>query len=108
MQNVDVFEANDSQYNTNVSMAVSMNRLPDIMVVSSQSELEQLIENGMIEDLTDSYNNCLTDRIKSMYASYGSALMDMVTYDGKIMALPETILLTDLILYGSAKTGWIY
>ena len=44
----------------------------------------------MIEDLTDSYNNCLTDRIKSMYASYGSALMDMVTYDGKIMALPET------------------
>lgn len=90
VQNVDVFEANDSQYNTNVSMAVSMNRLPDIMVVSSQSELEQLIENGMIEDLTDSYNNCLTDRIKSMYASYGSALMDMVTYDGKIMALPET------------------
>ena len=52
VQNVDVFEANDSQYNTNVSMAVSMNRLPDIMVVSSQSELEQLIENGMIEDLT--------------------------------------------------------
>ena len=50
VQNVDVFEANDSQYNTNVSMAVSMNRLPDIMVVSSQSELEQLIENGMIED----------------------------------------------------------
>ena len=35
VQNVDVFEANDSQYNTNVSMAVSMNRLPDIMVVSS-------------------------------------------------------------------------
>ena len=34
MQNVDVFEANDSQYNTNVSMAVSMNRLPDIMAVS--------------------------------------------------------------------------
>ena len=90
MQNVDVFEANDSQYNTNVSMAVSMNKLPDIMVVSSQSELEQLIENGAIEDLTDSYNNCLTDRIKSMYASYGIALMDMVTYDGKIMALPET------------------
>lgn len=28
VQNVDVFEANDSQYNTNVSMAVSMNRLP--------------------------------------------------------------------------------
>ena len=90
VQNVDVFEANDSQYDTNVSMVISMNRLPDIMVVSSQSELEQLIENGMIEDLTDSYNNCLTDRIKSMYASYGSALMDMVTYDGKIMALPET------------------
>lgn len=90
VQNVDVFEANDSQYDTNVSMVISMGSLPDIMVVSSQDEVEQLVEAGLIEDLTESYNNCISDRIRKMYESYGDSFKDMVTYDGKIMALPET------------------
>ena len=90
VQNVDVFEANDSQYDTNVSMVISMGSLPDIMVVSSQDEVEQLVEAGLIEDLTESYNNCISDRIRKMYERYGDSLKDMVTYDGKIMALPET------------------
>lgn len=90
VQNVDVFEANDSQYDTNVSMVISMGSLPDIMVVSGQDEVEQLVEAGLIEDLTESYNNCISDRIRKMYESYGDSLKDMVTYDGKIMALPET------------------
>lgn len=90
VQNFDVFEANDSQYDTNVSMVISMGSLPDIMVVSSQDEVEQLVEAGLIEDLTESYNNCISDRIRKMYESYGDSLKDMVTYDGKIMALPET------------------
>lgn len=90
VQNIDVFEANDSQYDTNVSMVISMGSLPDIMVVSSQDEIEQLVEAGLIEDLTESYNNCISDRIRKMYESYGDSLKDMVTYDGKIMALPET------------------
>lgn len=90
VQNVDVFEANDSQYDTNVSMVISMGSLPDIMVVSSQDEVEQLVEAGLIEDLTESYNNCISDRIRKKYESYGDSLKDMVTYDGKIMALPET------------------
>lgn len=90
VQNVDAFEANDSQYDTNVSMVISMGSLPDIMVVSSQVEVEQLVEAGLIEDLTESYNNCISDRIRKMYESYGDSLKDMVTYDGKIMALPET------------------
>lgn len=90
VQNVDAFEANDSQYDTNVSMAISMGSLLDIMVVSSQDEVEQLVGAGLIEDLTESYNNCISDRIRKMYESYGDSLKDMVTYDGKIMALPET------------------
>lgn len=90
VQNVDAFEANDSQYDTNVSMAISMGSLPDIMIVSSQDEVEQLVGAGLIEDLTESYNNCISDRIRKMYESYGDSLKDMVTYDGKIMALPET------------------
>lgn len=72
VQNQDVFEEIDKQYDTNVSMAIAMGNLPDIMLVSDYDELTALVENDMIEDLTDSYKNCITDRIKDMYASYGS------------------------------------
>lgn len=90
VQNIDAFEAQDAQYNTNVSIAVSMGVLPDIMMVSSQDELQRLVEEDMIEDLTESYNNCLSSRIRAIYNSYGSSLKDMITFDGRIMALPET------------------
>ena len=53
VQNIDAFEAQDAQYNTNVSIAVSMGVLPDIMMVSSQDELQRLVEEDMIEDLTE-------------------------------------------------------
>ena len=90
VQNRDVFEEADKQYDTNVSMAIAMNELPDIMLVSNYEDLETLIENDMIEDLTVAYQNCISDRIREMYASYGEDLIDSVTFDGKIMALPET------------------
>ena len=90
VQNIDAFEATDTQYSTNVSMAVSMKDIPDIMLVEDYDTLTKLVEADMVEDLTDSYNQCISDRIKSMYASYGDSLMELVTYDGRIMALPET------------------
>lgn len=90
VQNEDVFEEIDKQYDTNVSMAIAMDNLPDIMLVSNYEDLQTLVENDMIEDLTASYNHCMSDRIKEMYDSYGNSLMDSVTFEGKIMAFPET------------------
>ncbi|MDO5402936.1 MAG: extracellular solute-binding protein [Eubacteriales bacterium] len=90
VQNVDAFEVTDSEYDTNVSMAITMNSIPDIMIVQDYDTLTKLVETGMVEDLTESYNQCISDRVKSMYASYGESLMELVTFDGRIMALPET------------------
>ena len=90
VQNVDAFEAEDGQYDTKVSMAVAMKDIPDIMVVSNPDTLSLLIENDMIEDLSESYEKCLSPKIKSMYESYGDELLSQVTFDGKIMAFPET------------------
>ncbi len=90
VQNIDAFEALDGQYDTNVSMAIAMGNIPDIMVVSNLDTLSLLIQNDMIEDLTESYNNCLSDKVKEMYKSYGDELINQVMFDGKIMAFPET------------------
>ncbi len=90
IQNEDVFEEEDEQYNVSLSVAMDASNLPDLMVVSSLEDLRQLVELDMIEDLTESYENCMTDRIKDIYASYGDSIIDGVTFDGKIMAIPET------------------
>ena len=90
IQNKDVFEEKDDQYNVSVSVAMSSYNLPDLMLVGSIEDLRQLVALDLIEDLTKSYENCLTDRIKDIYASYGEGIIDGVTFDGKIMAIPET------------------
>ena len=90
VQNRDVFEAMDEQYTDNVTMVIAQNDLPDVMIVEDLDELQYLVDNDMIADLTDSYNNCMSDTIKNIYGSYGRDILDVVTFGGKIMAIPET------------------
>lgn len=90
VQNQDVFEAMDEQYTDSVTMVIAQNDLPDVMIVEDLDELQYLVDNDMITDLTDSYNNCMSDTIKNIYGSYGRDILDVVTFGGKIMAIPET------------------
>lgn len=91
VQNENAFEGVGSvQYEQLEMMAVQEGELPDIMLVTSKDTLDLLVEQDMIEDLTPVYENCTSDRIKEMYASYGENKLDMVTYDGRLMAFPET------------------
>lgn len=90
VQNQDAFEAMDEQYTDSVTMVIAQNDLPDVMIVEDLDELQYLVDNDMIADLTDSYNNCMSDTIKNIYGSYGRDILDVVTFGGKIMAIPET------------------
>ncbi len=90
VQNYDVFEEMDSQYDSTVSMAIASGDIPDIMIVSSSDDLRLLVENDMIADLSESFDECMSDTIKQIYNTYGSSILDGVTFDGKIMAIPET------------------
>lgn len=90
VQNEDAFEAEDTQYNTNVEMCIAAGNLPDVMVVSDQEVLQRLVKADLIEDLTEAYENCASDRLKEIYVSYGDSVLEETTFNGKLMALPET------------------
>ena len=90
IQNINIIEAKDQEYENSIDMYISSKDLPDIMIVQDYDDLQYLVENDMIEDLTTAYKECTTQRIKDIYESYGDTLMDLVTFDDKIMALPET------------------
>ncbi|MBD5547131.1 MAG: extracellular solute-binding protein [Lachnospiraceae bacterium] len=90
VQNTDYFEATDGDdYRTKVSMAISSGDLPDIMSVTHE-ELVALVENDLVEDLTDAYNNCASDLMKEIYDSYEGRSLEMATFDGRLYAMPTT------------------
>lgn len=90
IQNKNIFEAVDGEdYEQKVSMAITTGEIPDIMSVDYKT-LKELIDNDMIEDLTESYNNCASDLMKEIYASNDNRSLDMATFDGKLYAIPVT------------------
>ncbi|MDD3368211.1 MAG: hypothetical protein PHP50_04870 [Lachnospiraceae bacterium] len=91
VQNEDVIEvAEDDNYELYIRHMIMERNIPDVMLVFDLDTLEQLVENDMVEDLTAAYKNCTSDTIKEIYDSYGAGLLDSVTFDGKLMALPST------------------
>lgn len=92
VQNENTFEAQaGDDYDQKVSLAIAAQDIPDIMHVADYSTLVELVENDMIADLTDIYNNLACDTVKSSYESYGANNpLDAATFDGKIMAIPKT------------------
>ncbi|MDO4331688.1 MAG: extracellular solute-binding protein [Eubacteriales bacterium] len=89
IQNEDIFEENEEQYTTNVKMAIASEELPDVMIVEDKETLQQLVEEDLIADLTDAYENCASEGIRAMYDSYENSAVDTAIFDGKLMALPE-------------------
>ena len=86
----DEFEANGEDYDRQVSLAIASGELPDIMRITSKDVLDELVENNLVEDLTDVYEEYASDYIKKMYESYDGRCFEAVTYDGRLMALPGT------------------
>ena len=93
VQNENEFEAiTGPDYDQKVSMAIASQDIPDIMYISDYATLVELVENDLIEDLTEVYNNLACETVKSSYARYGedNNPLNTVTFDGRIMAIPKT------------------
>ena len=88
-ENVFALEA-DGSYEEALEAAISDRDIPDVMVVNGRDNLIRLVESGLVEDLTDVYEQCTTDTIKEMYDSYGESLLGSATFDGKLYALPNS------------------
>ena len=92
IQNKNIYMETEDKYNQFINVMVKDQTLPDILVLSERQMLKELVENDLVEDLTDVYENCATDRIKEMYDSYGGQLLEACTFDGQLMAIPETVI----------------
>ncbi|RIX51038.1 extracellular solute-binding protein [Paenibacillus nanensis] len=90
--------ATGNDYQQKVSLAISSNDLPDALVVN-ETQLRQMVKAGQLADLSEVYEKYASPELKAVYDS-NPGLLDSVTFDGKLYALPETTL-------PSAPLTWI-
>ena len=64
IQNKNVFMESEERYDEALNILVKDRNLPDIFLVSDRETLEELVENDLIEDLTEVYKSCASDKIK--------------------------------------------
>jgi len=84
------FMVNSDQYSEKMNVAIASGDLPDIMTVDG-SQLKQLVESDLVEDLTDYYDKYATPLLKEVLNSDGGVGLKNGTFDGKIMAISNTV-----------------
>lgn len=81
--------ADSNVYAEKVNLAIASGQIPDIMYVNSQSQLKQLVDNELIEDLTDYMEPYFSDDFNKRYADYGPRGLESAMFDGRLMAIPN-------------------
>lgn len=92
IQNETIYTESEDRYDEVVNILVKDQTLPDVLVVSDRETLKELVENDLVEDLTEVFESCTSPRIKEMYESYGGDLLEAGKFNGKLMAVPETVI----------------
>ena len=88
-----------NQYSQKLNVSI-VTQVPDLMWVDA-AQLKRMVEDGMIADLTDVYNNYKSDFTDSVMNEDGTAL-ESATFDNKIYGLPHI-----QSGYGSMQVLWL-
>ncbi|OXM13328.1 extracellular solute-binding protein [Paenibacillus herberti] len=82
------WQVSKENFDQKMNLSIASNDLPDVMVVS-QVQLNQMVKAGAIEDLTEVYNNYASPAVKKIIDSTKGLAKEQVTFDGKMMAIPN-------------------
>lgn len=77
IQNRSIYLESEDKYDEFINILVKDRTIPDVLVISDRGMLKELVENDLVEDLTEVFENCTTDRIKEMYESYGGRFWNL-------------------------------
>lgn len=101
-----VNSANDG-YITKLRLEIAAGNIPDMFLVTSQTDLLQLAEAELIipvEELIDTY---FTSVDRDIIYSDGGMMMEMATYDGQVYGIPRSISDTDTFSYIWLRKDWM-
>ncbi|RCX13494.1 carbohydrate ABC transporter substrate-binding protein (CUT1 family) [Anaerobacterium chartisolvens] len=89
-----------------INVTLASGELPDVILVNPP-QLKQLIDSDMVEDMTQYYNDYASDLLKKYMTEEGSGNIDSVTFNGKMMAVPEILAINELAQYLWIRNDWL-
>ncbi len=89
-----------------INVTLASGDIPDVVLVNP-SQLKQLVDSDMVEDMTQYYNDYGSDLLKKNLTEEGTGNIDSVTFDGKMMAMPETVALNEGAQYLWIRNDWL-
>ena len=85
---------------------ISSGEIPDIIKVNAD-QLRILYNDGLIEDLTQVYEEYATPLTKAIFSQEGNAAFDLATMAGNLMAIPVTGSSIEEATYIWIRTDWL-
>jgi putative aldouronate transport system substrate-binding protein len=93
-------------YLDKLNLAISSGQIPDAMIVSP-TQLQQLTEAGVLEDLTPYIQQYANADILENYSQTEGVALDTATIDGKIMGIPNVQPQADAPLMVWVRQDWL-
>ena len=87
-------------------MSIASGDIPDITEVDL-SQLQKLVEADMVEDLTQVYEEYASELTKKILTSTKGIGMSGAKFNGKMMALPQTVSVTDGTQFIWIRNDWL-
>lgn len=94
------------QYDQKLGIAIASNDLPDFLRVDMKN-LNLLVENDMLADLTDVYDKYASPLSKEIMSGDGGTALKTATFKGKLMALPEVGSMLDASQMIWIRNDWL-
>ncbi|MBQ8586541.1 MAG: extracellular solute-binding protein [Oscillospiraceae bacterium] len=79
-----------ADYGTKLDMCIVSDDLPDVFWVDNYMTYQELLENDMLEPLTNAFRNCAGEYMRDCYSSFGGEIFEPYISDGELYALPST------------------
>ncbi|MDG0791490.1 extracellular solute-binding protein [Cohnella ginsengisoli] len=103
-----VVKGNDTSdpYLQKMNVMLASGDLPDIIPVNA-TQLKQLADTDEIEDMTDLYERYASPELKKILSEEGAGPFDAATFDGKLMAIPQTGSSIEQAQFVWIRTDWL-
>lgn len=91
--NIDIefdWVAQDGEaFDQKIGLAISSDSLPDMVVVKKAPQFSAMVKNDQCRDLSQVINDYASPAMKMILDSTGGIAIDMVTFGGEVLALPN-------------------
>ncbi|ETT73192.1 extracellular solute-binding protein [Paenibacillus sp. FSL R7-277] len=95
-----------SIYSRKLGVSLASGDIPDIVRVNA-SQLRVLSNAGLIQDLSEVYDQYATPLTRKVLSEEGTGPFETVTLDGKLMAIPETNSSIEGAMFLWIRTDWL-